>query len=47
MCALCIDVCPTDAIVWGQNFENSVYDRTKLTRVLNTPGSKLQPGVED
>ena len=47
MCALCIDVCPTDAIIWGQNFENSVYDRTKLTRVLNEPGSKLQPGVED
>jgi NADH-quinone oxidoreductase subunit I len=47
MCGLCIDVCPTDAIEWGQNFENSVFDRTYLTRVLNTPGSKLQPGVED
>ncbi len=47
MCGLCMDVCPTDAIEWGQNFENSVFDRTYLTRVLNTPGSKLQPGVED
>jgi NADH-quinone oxidoreductase subunit I len=47
MCGLCIDVCPTDAIKWGQNFENSVFDRTKLTRVLNKPGSKLAPGVED
>ncbi len=47
MCGLCIDVCPTDAIEWGQNFENSVYDRAALTRVLNEPGSKLMPGVED
>ena len=46
-CGVCIDVCPTDAIEWGQNFENSVYDRSYLTRVLNQPGSKLMPGVED
>jgi NADH-quinone oxidoreductase subunit I len=39
MCGLCIDVCPTDAIVWGQNFENSTFDRSSLTRVLNKPGS--------
>lgn len=47
MCGLCIEACPTDAIVWAQNYENSVYDRTQLTRVLNKPGSKLMPGVED
>ena len=47
MCALCIDVCPTDAIIWGRNFENSVYDRTKLTRVLNKPESKVRAGIED
>lgn len=47
MCGLCIDVCPTDAIIWGQNFENSVYDRKHLTRVLNKPESKLAPGVEE
>ena len=47
MCSLCIEACPTDAIKWAQNFENSVYDRTYLTRVLNKPGSKLMPGVED
>ena len=47
MCGLCIDVCPTKAIVWGQNFENSVYDRTKLTRVLNKPDSKVRAGIED
>lgn len=47
MCSLCIEVCPTDAIVWAQNFENSVYDRTQLTKVLNKPGSKVVPGLED
>jgi len=47
MCGLCIEACPTDAIVWAQNYENSVYDRTKFTRILNQPGSKLKAGVED
>ena len=47
MCGLCIEACPTDAIVWAQNYENSVYDRSHLTRVLNQPGSTLMPGVED
>lgn len=47
MCGLCIQACPTDAIQWGQNFENSVYDRKHLTKVLNKPGSKLMQGVEE
>ena len=47
MCGLCIEACPTDAIVWAQNFENSVYDRSHLTKVLNQPGSRLKHGVED
>ena len=47
MCGLCIEACPTDAILWAQNYENSVYDRSALTKVLNQPGSKLMPGVED
>lgn len=47
MCGLCIEACPTDAIVWAQNFENSVYDRSTLTKVLNKPGSRLLPGVEE
>ena len=32
MCGLCIEACPTDAIEWAQNFENSVYDRTQLNQ---------------
>ena len=47
MCGLCIPACPTDAIVWGQNFENSVYDRTQLTKVLNKPGSRVHPDVKE
>jgi NADH-quinone oxidoreductase subunit I len=47
MCGLCIQACPTEAIVWGQNFENSVTDRTQLTKVLNKPGSKVHPDVKE
>jgi NADH-quinone oxidoreductase subunit I len=47
MCGLCIEACPTDAIVWAQNFENSAYDRSALTKVLNQPGSSVLDGIED
>ena len=46
MCNLCIVACPTDAIVMAQNFEHSVYDRNKLTKKLNEPGSKIREGIE-
>ncbi|MFM9908009.1 MAG: 4Fe-4S binding protein [Chitinophagaceae bacterium] len=46
MCNLCIVACPSDAIVMAQTFEHSVYDRSQLTKVLNTPGSKIMDGVE-
>jgi NADH-quinone oxidoreductase subunit I len=47
MCGLCIEACPTDAIVWAQNYENSVYDRSHLTKILNQPGSKVMADIED
>lgn len=47
LCNLCIIACPTDAIVMSNNYENSVYDRTQLTKVLNKPGSKLHPNVKE
>lgn len=47
MCGLCIEACPTDAIVWAPRFENSVFDRSQLTKVLNQPGSKVKAGIED
>lgn len=46
-CNLCVKACPTGAIVMGQNFEHSVWDRSKLTKVLNQPGSKIMEGVKD
>ncbi|MBK9333554.1 MAG: 4Fe-4S binding protein [Ignavibacteria bacterium] len=45
-CNLCILSCPTDAIKMAQGFEHSVFDRSKLTKVLNKPGSKIMPGIK-
>jgi len=47
MCSLCIQACPTNAIMWSVNFHNATYDRSLLTKVLNKPGSKLMAGVEE
>jgi len=47
MCGLCIEACPTDAIKWGQEFKHATLDRTKLTKILNKPGSKVKKGIED
>jgi NADH-quinone oxidoreductase subunit I len=46
MCNLCIEACPTTAIVMGKEFEHSVFDKSKLKKILNKPGSKLKDGVE-
>lgn len=46
MCNLCVQACPTDAIKMAPNFEHSVYDRSKLTKRLNNPGSKIREGIE-
>jgi NADH-quinone oxidoreductase subunit I len=46
MCNLCVEACPSDAIKMAQTFEHSVFDRSQLTKVLNTPGSKIMDGVE-
>jgi NADH-quinone oxidoreductase subunit I len=46
MCNLCVEACPTGAIKMAQTFEHSVYDRNKLLKKLNKPGSKLRAGVE-
>lgn len=45
-CNLCIEACPTSAIKMDQAFEHSVFDRSRLTKVLNQPGSKIMEGVE-
>jgi len=46
MCNLCIEACPTNAIKMAQTFEHSVFDRNRLTKKLNHPGSKIREGVE-
>ena len=46
MCNLCIQSCPSDAIKMAPNFEHSVFDRSKLTKKLNLPGSKVKEGIE-
>ena len=46
MCNLCVEACPTDAIKMAQTFEHSVFDRSKLTKKLNEPGSKIREGIE-
>jgi NADH-quinone oxidoreductase subunit I len=46
LCNLCIVACPTDAIKMAQTYEHSVFDRSKLTKVLNEPGSKIRAGIE-
>lgn len=45
-CNLCVKTCPSDAIIMGNEFEHAVFNRAKLTKVLNKPGSILMKGVE-
>lgn len=46
MCNLCVMACPSDAIKMAPTFEHSVFDRSKLTKILNKPGSKIREGIE-
>lgn len=34
-CQLCVNACPKDAIAFNNNFENAVFDRSKLVLKLN------------
>ena len=45
-CGLCIKTCPSNALAWGQQFEHAVFDRSKLTKVLNKPGSTILKDIE-
>lgn len=38
-CGLCVQACEQNALAFGQEFEHAVFDKTKLTKVLNKPGS--------
>ena len=41
-CNLCVTACPHGAIRFNQDFENAVYDKSKLMMQLNHPGSKVE-----
>jgi len=41
-CGLCVKTCPSDALDYGKRFEHAVFDRSKLTKTLNQPGSSLK-----
>lgn len=40
-CELCVGACPFGAIVFDNRFEHAVFERDKLERRLNRPGSSL------
>lgn len=41
-CGLCVKACPSKTLAFSQDFEHSVFDRNKLTKVLNQPGSSIK-----
>jgi NADH-quinone oxidoreductase subunit I len=45
-CGLCVPACDEHALRFDQEFEHAVFDRTKLIKVLNKPGSSLKPKAE-
>ncbi|WP_291529965.1 4Fe-4S binding protein [Bacteroides sp. UBA939] len=40
-CQLCVTACPHDAITFDTSFEHAVFDRTRLVKTLNRPGSNV------
>lgn len=40
-CELCVNACPHNAIRFSNNFENAVFDRSKLLLTLNHEGSSV------
>ena len=45
-CGLCVKTCPSDALAFGPEFENAVFDRTKLSRILNQPDSSIKKDIK-
>lgn len=40
-CGLCVPACDQNAIAFSQEFEHAVFDKSKLVKLLNMPGSKV------
>jgi NADH-quinone oxidoreductase subunit I len=47
MCNLCVKSCPSDALAMSQKFEHAVWDRSKLIKVLNQPGSQIAQDIKE
>jgi NADH-quinone oxidoreductase subunit I len=45
-CALCVKTCPSGALAFGHDFENAVFNRAKLIKILNKQGSSLKKEVK-
>jgi NADH-quinone oxidoreductase subunit I len=45
-CGLCVKTCPSNALAFGQDFENAVFNSARLTKILNKPGSSLKKEVK-
>lgn len=45
-CGLCVPACDEFALRFDQKFEHAVFDRSKLTKVLNNPGSSSKATKE-
>ena len=41
-CGLCVEACEEKAIVFSNEFEHAVFDKKKLTKILNQPGSHVK-----
>jgi NADH-quinone oxidoreductase subunit I len=46
LCGLCVPACDQNAIAFSQEFEHAVFDRSKLVKQLNKPGSKVVEKVK-
>lgn len=45
-CGLCVPACDEHALKFDQEFEHAVFDRTKLVKILNMPGSTSKTAKE-
>lgn len=45
-CGLCVQACDQDALAFSQEFEHAVFDKSKLTKILNQPGSSVREKSE-
>jgi NADH-quinone oxidoreductase subunit I len=45
-CGICVQVCEEHALTFSQKFEHAVFDKKKLVKQLNHPGSAVKPKPE-